>query len=68
MHNQFIPTSVLSQDDPLSALDVNVGGQVFREGILGTLRKAKRTVILVTHQLQYLQQADKVIQVNTSST
>ncbi len=28
---------------------------------MGKLRKSKRTVVLVTHQLQYLQQADKVI-------
>ncbi|XP_072031469.1 ATP-binding cassette sub-family C member 9-like [Amphiura filiformis] len=48
-------------DDPLSALDVNVGGYLFREGIMGRLRKANRTVVLVTHQLQYLQQAEKII-------
>ena len=48
------------QDDPLSALDVMVGGHLFRDGIMGRLRKANRTVVLVTHQLQYLQQAEKV--------
>ena len=52
--------SLILQDDPLSALDVQVGGHLFRSGIMGRLRKANRTVVLVTHQLQYLQQADKV--------
>ncbi|XP_072031468.1 ATP-binding cassette sub-family C member 9-like [Amphiura filiformis] len=48
-------------DDPLSALDVNVGGHLFRDGIMGRLRKANRTVVLVSHQLQYLQQAEKIV-------
>ena len=48
------------QDDPLSALDVHVGGHLFEEGIMEFLRENQRTVILVTHQLQYLDRADKV--------
>ena len=44
----------------MSALDVHVGGHLFQEGIVGILLKEKRTVILVTHQLQYLESADKV--------
>ncbi|XP_072025400.1 ATP-binding cassette sub-family C member 9-like [Amphiura filiformis] len=48
-------------DDPLSALDVHVGSHLFEHGILGMLIKEKRTVILVTHQLQYLRYAAKVI-------
>ncbi|KAJ8047247.1 Multidrug resistance-associated protein 5 [Holothuria leucospilota] len=47
-------------DDPLSALDVHVGKHVFENGIIDGLRKEKKTVILVTHQIQYLKEADQV--------
>ncbi|XP_022093816.1 ATP-binding cassette sub-family C member 9-like isoform X2 [Acanthaster planci] len=48
-------------DDPLSALDVHVGSHLFQHGIMGNLLKKKKTVILVTHQLQYLAHADKIL-------
>ncbi|XP_072032683.1 ATP-binding cassette sub-family C member 9-like isoform X2 [Amphiura filiformis] len=48
-------------DDPLSALDVNVGSHLFFKGILGRLKISRRTVVIVTHQLQYLQHADKIV-------
>ena len=44
----------------MSALDVHVGRHVFKEAILQRLVKEGRTVVLVSHQLQYLQYADKV--------
>ena len=50
----------LFQDDPLSALDAHVGRHVFDEVILKRLLKRKKTVILVTHQLQYLNYAHSV--------
>ncbi|XP_064609513.1 ATP-binding cassette sub-family C member 5-like [Liolophura sinensis] len=46
-------------DDPFSALDVTVGQQVFTRCIKQGLRE--KTVILTTHQLQYLQDCDLVI-------
>ncbi len=49
------------QDDPLSALDVHVGSHVFQKAIVGTLLRKKQTVVLVTHQLQYLHHAHKVV-------
>ncbi|XP_022105344.1 ATP-binding cassette sub-family C member 9-like [Acanthaster planci] len=52
---------IIILDDPLSALDVHVGSQVFHKAIVGTLLKKKRTVVLVTHQLQYLHHAHKII-------
>ncbi|XP_033647176.1 ATP-binding cassette sub-family C member 8-like [Asterias rubens] len=53
---------VVILDDPLSALDMHVGAHLFKEGIEGFLmRKSKRTVILVTHQTQYAEKADKII-------
>ncbi|XP_076108131.1 ATP-binding cassette sub-family C member 9-like isoform X1 [Mytilus galloprovincialis] len=48
-------------DDPFSALDAHVGKHVFEEAILNRMLKKKRTVILVTHQLQYLSYASHVI-------
>ena len=46
-------------DDPLSAVDVHVGRHLFNNCIRGYLKN--RAVILVTHQLQYLQDADEII-------
>lgn len=46
-------------DDPLSAVDAKVGLQLFRNCITGFLRD--KTVILVTHQLQYLQNVEHII-------
>ncbi|PNJ62434.1 ABCC12 isoform 3, partial [Pongo abelii] len=46
-------------DDPLSAVDAHVGKHIFEECIKKTLRG--KTVILVTHQLQFLESCDEVI-------
>ena len=46
-------------DDPLSAVDAHVAQQIFHRAIGGFLRD--KTVILVTHQLQFLPLADKVL-------
>uniref|UniRef100_A0A8C5I9Z2 Multidrug resistance-associated protein 4 n=1 Tax=Gouania willdenowi TaxID=441366 RepID=A0A8C5I9Z2_GOUWI len=46
-------------DDPLSAVDAEVGRHLFEECICGLLKKKPR--ILVTHQLQYLKAADQII-------
>ncbi|XP_038076863.1 ATP-binding cassette sub-family C member 9-like [Patiria miniata] len=48
-------------DDPLSALDVHVGRQLFEEGLMKLLIANHKTVILVTHQLQYLSRADLIL-------
>ncbi|KAM6945546.1 ATP-binding cassette sub-family C member 4 [Aplochiton taeniatus] len=46
-------------DDPLSAVDAEVGRHLFEQCICGLLRNKPR--ILVTHQLQYLQAADQIL-------
>ncbi|XP_035535343.1 multidrug resistance-associated protein 5 [Morone saxatilis] len=46
-------------DDPLSALDAHVANHVFRNAIRKQL--SHKTVIFVTHQLQYLVDCDDVI-------
>ncbi|XP_058530423.1 ATP-binding cassette sub-family C member 11 isoform X2 [Ochotona princeps] len=46
-------------DDPLSAVDAHVGKHIFQECIRKTLRG--KTVVLVTHQLQYLKFCDQIV-------
>ncbi|MCJ8729846.1 hypothetical protein PDJAM_G00111100 [Pangasius djambal] len=46
-------------DDPLSAVDAEVGRHLFDHCICGILKKKPR--ILVTHQLQYLKEADHIL-------
>lgn len=48
------------QDDPFSALDIHLSDHLMQEGILKFLQDDKRTVVLVTHKLQYLTHADWV--------
>ncbi|KAJ8983675.1 hypothetical protein NQ317_003463 [Molorchus minor] len=45
-------------DDPLSAVDTHVGKQIFDECICGYLKT--KCVVLVTHQLQYLSQVERI--------
>ncbi|XP_070536031.1 ATP-binding cassette sub-family C member 9-like [Ptychodera flava] len=54
-------SAIILMDDPLSALDVHVGSHLMERGIMNFLMKEGRTVILVTHQIQYLQNADMVV-------
>ncbi|KAG6463316.1 hypothetical protein O3G_MSEX013801 [Manduca sexta] len=49
-------------DDPLSAVDTNVGRQLFEGCINGYLRN--RTRILVTHQIHFLKAADYIVVMN----
>ncbi|KAF5283712.1 hypothetical protein FQR65_LT13747 [Abscondita terminalis] len=46
-------------DDPLSAVDTHVGKELFEKCIKGYLRD--KTIILITHQLQYLKDVDHII-------
>uniref|UniRef100_A0A8C1ZUR2 ATP-binding cassette sub-family C member 5 n=1 Tax=Cyprinus carpio TaxID=7962 RepID=A0A8C1ZUR2_CYPCA len=50
---------VLLLDDPLSAVDTHVGSHLFHSAIRHTAKS--RTVIFVTHQLQYLPECDEVV-------
>ncbi|KAJ8249104.1 hypothetical protein GJAV_G00231210 [Gymnothorax javanicus] len=54
-------TNVVFLDDPFSALDIHLSDHLMQEGILKLLREEKRTVVLVTHKLQYLLHADWII-------
>uniref|UniRef100_A0A671G9L7 ATP binding cassette subfamily C member 8 n=1 Tax=Rhinolophus ferrumequinum TaxID=59479 RepID=A0A671G9L7_RHIFE len=54
-------TNVVFLDDPFSALDIHLSDHLMQAGILELLRDDKRTVVLVTHKLQYLPHADWII-------
>eukprot|EP01079_Euglenida_sp_SAG-EU17-18_P000382 gene382-2420_t len=56
---QYSAADVYLLDDPLSAVDPHVGRHLFDNCICGSLGSSTR--ILVTHQLQYLDKADKII-------
>ncbi|XP_031345834.1 probable multidrug resistance-associated protein lethal(2)03659 isoform X2 [Photinus pyralis] len=45
-------------DEPFAAVDARVGKQIFQDCIKGFLKG--KTVVLVTHQLQYLKYADEI--------
>lgn len=57
---------VYLMDDPLSAVDTHVGKHLFEECIKTHLRH--KTRILVTHQLQYVKDADLVVILNNVSS
>lgn len=50
-------------DDPLSAVDAHVGRRIFNNCIRGLLKG--KTVLLVTHQLQYLSLCSRVAYVES---
>uniref|UniRef100_H3DE78 ATP-binding cassette sub-family C member 5 n=1 Tax=Tetraodon nigroviridis TaxID=99883 RepID=H3DE78_TETNG len=50
---------ILLLDDPLSAVDTCVGSYVFQKAIMGVAKG--RTILFVTHQLQYLSECDQII-------
>uniref|UniRef100_A0AAY4EWL5 ATP-binding cassette, sub-family C (CFTR/MRP), member 9 n=1 Tax=Denticeps clupeoides TaxID=299321 RepID=A0AAY4EWL5_9TELE len=54
-------TNIVFLDDPFSALDIHLSDHLMLEGILKFLQDDKRTVVLVTHKLQYLIHADWII-------
>ncbi|XP_017004866.2 probable multidrug resistance-associated protein lethal(2)03659 [Drosophila takahashii] len=51
--------SIYLLDDPLSAVDTQVARHLFEQCVLGYLRG--KTVVLVTHQQQFLQLADQIV-------
>ncbi|XP_076755199.1 sulfonylurea receptor isoform X2 [Xylocopa sonorina] len=57
----YSDADVVIMDDPLSALDHQVGQQIFDQGIRKLLLRSGRTVIMVTHRLELLSTAHQVI-------
>ena len=52
----YADKSVLLLDDPLSAVDPEVSEHIFK-----SIKKLNKTVVLVTHQLRFLNEVDKVL-------
>ncbi|XP_031368512.1 ATP-binding cassette sub-family C member Sur isoform X3 [Apis dorsata] len=57
----YSDADIIIMDDPLSALDHQVGQQIFDQGIRKLLLRSGRTVIMVTHQLEFLSIAHQVV-------
>ena len=55
----YVEADIYLLDDPLSAVDVHVGRHIFDYAINGFLKGKIR--VLVTHQLQYLQNVDQIL-------
>lgn len=55
----YADADIYIMDDPLSAVDADVGRHLFDKCICGHLAQKPR--ILVTHQLQYLKEADQLL-------
>ena len=55
----YVQADIYLLDDPLSAIDTEVGGQIFQRAIKMFLRE--KIVVLVTHQLQHLQATDRIL-------
>lgn len=52
-------SDIILMDDPISALDAHVRKLIFKEVITGTL--ASKTRILVTHSVDFLHLADRLV-------
>ncbi|KAL8092112.1 hypothetical protein AgCh_034413 [Apium graveolens] len=53
-------------DDPFSALDAHTGSYIFKEVLLGLLKE--KTVIYVTHQVEFLNTADIIVVMKNGRT
>lgn len=58
----YADCDIVLMDDPISALDANVRKQIFKQVFQGLL--ATKTRILVTHAVDFLHLADKIIVMN----
>ena len=58
----YSDTEIYLLDDPISAVDAKVAKQIFRKCI--RYLSQYKTVILVSHQIGYIQECDEVIIMN----
>ncbi|CAL5989372.1 Xenobiotic-transporting_ATPase / Multidrug resistance-associated protein [Hexamita inflata] len=59
----YSDASIYLLDDPLSAVDAHVGNTIWNDVILGYLKSRGATVIIASHQTQYFNDCDKIIQI-----
>ncbi|XP_043721902.1 ABC transporter C family member 8-like [Telopea speciosissima] len=55
----YIDADICLLDDPFSAVDAHTAAILFNDCVMGAL--AKKTVILVTHQVEFLTAADRIL-------
>ena len=55
----YSDADIVLLDDPLSAVDPEVANNIFNDCITGALRS--KIVILVTHQLQFLERCKDIL-------
>ena len=58
----YSQSDIILLDDPLSAVDPEVANHIFQHCIHGQLKG--KTVLLATHQIQFLSKADRIIVLN----
>ncbi|GIY19081.1 multidrug resistance-associated protein 5 [Caerostris extrusa] len=56
---QYADKDLYLLDDPLSSVDNQIGKHIFHHCIKGALKD--KSILLVTHQLQYLQECDSIL-------
>ncbi|XP_074600441.1 ATP-binding cassette sub-family C member 9-like isoform X2 [Brevipalpus obovatus] len=61
----YSDTSTVILDDPFSALDPKVAGQILKNAIVDYLLAKKKTVIIVTHDYDVIRQAQQVVVMNS---
>ncbi|CAL6091952.1 Xenobiotic-transporting_ATPase / Multidrug resistance-associated protein [Hexamita inflata] len=54
---------IILLDDPLSAVDAHVGKTIWNDAILGYLRQRGTTVLIASHQTQYFNDCDRVMNI-----
>ena len=54
---------ILLLDDPLGSVDAQVSNHIFNESLL-KLRKEGKTIVMASHQIQFLDQSDKILVLN----
>ncbi|XP_039253748.2 ATP-binding cassette sub-family C member 5-like [Styela clava] len=57
----YMDKDIYLLDDPLSAVDAHVGKALFENAIVKLLKNMGKTIVLVTHRLEYLPYCDKVV-------
>lgn len=59
----YSDADIVLLDDPLSAVDSHVGKTIWNDAVLGYLKQRGTTVLIASHQTQYFNDCDRVIQI-----
>ena len=59
----YSDADIVLLDDPLSAVDSHVGKTIWNDAVLGYLKQRGTTVLIASHQTQYFNDCDRVMQI-----